>query len=576
MRPLDSGVIAPTEQSVSHTAEPTVDSGPETVLDLLQQSPLGALLDLPLPQLPADMPTIEPPASMMRATSEDHSALGAPAPAGSIGTDAALGAGGAPDLLPEASALLGDVNAIAGQVAAVADQAREVLGGALAAVPNALSAVANQAPAVALPPLPTDPVATLLQGIALPALPGVDLLIEPILNLVGSFGTGIIGALDPTALLDKSSQAIQLAMQVGRGSMASVDELWQSQAARNAQAASQQANAEGEQASQRGIDISELTKRAAVVVEQGNAKLLGIATSFAAEATALAPVIVTPPAQAALIASATDHLGRAVGVVNATRGDLAGKTAELAGVVQQLVAPGGGPPPHEIAQSLARNIGQPVLDQVRSNAVTETAGVDSSVPQGASAPTTTPASAQTGQASSAGSGAPAGATGAPGSAGTSTAPGGGSTGTPTGPFGGSARPGTPSVSSAPRFSGGMPGAGAAGVPVAPIRPGVGLPGASAGAGSLFGAPLGGGAPVGTGMSGSAGPHGAAGNGFMGGPAGAAGQRSNDDEHSRAVQPHVSPTGSDDLTGPLGESTPDVIGATHADEIISSDYEQDQF
>jgi hypothetical protein len=63
---------------------------------------------------------------------------------------------------------------------------------------------------------------------------------------------------------------------------------------------------------------------------------------------------------------------------------------------------------------------------------------------------------------------------------------------------------------------------------------------------------------------------------MGGPAGAAGQRGNDDEHSRSVQPYLSPTGNDDLTGPLGESTPDVIGATHSDEIISSDYEQDQF
>jgi hypothetical protein len=64
---------------------------------------------------------------------------------------------------------------------------------------------------------------------------------------------------------------------------------------------------------------------------------------------------------------------------------------------------------------------------------------------------------------------------------------------------------------------------------------------------------------------------------MGGSPAAAGQRGSDDEErSRNVEPYQSRTGNDDLTGPLGESTPDVIGATHSDEMVSSDYEQDQF
>jgi hypothetical protein len=62
---------------------------------------------------------------------------------------------------------------------------------------------------------------------------------------------------------------------------------------------------------------------------------------------------------------------------------------------------------------------------------------------------------------------------------------------------------------------------------------------------------------------------------MGAPgAAAAGTRSDDDEHGRNVQPYFSPTGNDDLTGPLGESAPEVIGLTHQDEIIN-DYEMDQ-
>ena len=51
------------------------------------------------------------------------------------------------------------------------------------------------------------------------------------------------------------------------------------------------------------------------------------------------------------------------------------------------------------------------------------------------------------------------------------------------------------------------------------------------------------------------------------------QRSNDEEHGRTVQPYQSRTGNDDLTGPLGESTPEVIGAVHEDE---RDADEDRF
>ncbi|WP_281032285.1 hypothetical protein [Nocardia aobensis] len=41
-----------------------------------------------------------------------------------------------------------------------------------------------------------------------------------------------------------------------------------------------------------------------------------------------------------------------------------------------------------------------------------------------------------------------------------------------------------------------------------------------------------------------------------------------------MQNYQSLTGNTDLTGPLGETTPEVIGQTHSDELIS-DYENDQ-
>ncbi|MFI5538219.1 hypothetical protein ACIA5H_17680 [Nocardia sp. NPDC051900] len=539
MRPLDSGVIAPEDHAVAHAAEQNVAIGQQTVLDALQQTPAQAVLDLPLPQLPEDLPPIEPPAFVLsRKISEDQQSA-ATVPAGLPGLGGTPSAEDGHGIAHDTSALLGDTNTAVGQIGAPAveaalDQANGVLNGALAAAPSAISGAVNQAAAAAgsLPALPADPVAALLQGVAVPALPGVDVLMKPILDLLSSFGTGVIGAFDPTAILSQSSKVIEMAMQVGKGSMSTVEQLWQSQAARNAQATSQQANVQGQETSQRGIDISELTQRAATVVQQGNAQLLGIASSFATQATALAPVILTPPAQATLMASATEHLGQAVGVVNATRGDLAGKTAELSGMVQQLVAPGGGPAPQEVAQALAENVGQPILEQAQSTAsdtATKAAGLDSATPS-TSTPSTTPSSVHS----------------------TSHSPT-TSHGTPSSLLGSSpGRPGSPSVSSVPKVTG-LPGA-----TVAPIRPVAGVPGTSLGTGT----------PASTTPAGSS--------SFMGGPGAAAGQRGTDEEHSRTVQPYLSPIGNDDLTGPLGESTPDVIGATHSDEIISSDYEQDQF
>ncbi|MGY2120873.1 hypothetical protein ACW9HJ_05430 [Nocardia gipuzkoensis] len=538
MRPLDSGVIAPQDDAVAHAAEQNVAIGQQTVLEALQQAPAQAMLDVPLPQLPEDLPPIEPPAFVLsRKISEDQQSAAA-VPAGLPGSSGAPGAEDTAGMPHEVSALLGDMNTAVEHVAApVAEsalgQAQGVLDGALAAAPSAIGTAVNQASAAAasLPALPADPVAALMQGVAVPALPGVDLLMKPILDLLSSFGTGVIGAFDPTAILSQSSKIIEMAMQVGKGSISTVDQLWQSQAARNAQAASQQANVEGQETSKRGIDISEITQRAAAVVQQGNAQLLGIASSFATQATAFAPVILTPPAQAALIASATEHLGHAVGVVNATRGDLAGKTGELGSMVQQLVAPGGGPAPQEVAQALAQNVGQPILEQAQSTAsetATKAAGLDSYTPA-TSSPTTTPSSVHNTHSPSSNHGVPSGLLGSNPS-----------------------RSGSPSTSSVPKASG-LPG-----TTVPPIRSVAGVPGVS----------------LGTGAPGSTTPAGSS--SFMGGPAGAAGQRSNDEEHSRTVQPYQSPTGNDDLTGPLGESTPDVIGATHSDEIISSDYEQDQF
>ncbi|AOW92530.1 hypothetical protein BFN03_06965 [Rhodococcus sp. WMMA185] len=53
-----------------------------------------------------------------------------------------------------------------------------------------------------------NPLEELLNGAGLPALPGIDELLAPLQDLASSFGTGMFGDFDPTAILDMSSKVI--------------------------------------------------------------------------------------------------------------------------------------------------------------------------------------------------------------------------------------------------------------------------------------------------------------------------------------------------------------------------------
>lgn len=550
MRPLDTGVIGPAAEP-----EPLAHEALTATVDPSRY----AIQDVVLPQLPADLEPVEAPEFVLSQRITDEPGSTAPAPAGlpglsGPGTDGGhdLLAGLPPEVASGADALLGTANGALDGANQLAQQAASALGTAAAPVASGVQQAAQDSgllgggtagdQAAPLPALPADPVGALLNGLALPALPGVDLLMKPILDLLGSFGTGVIGALDPTAILSASSQVIETAMQVAKGSLTTVDQLWQGQAARNAQVVGQQAQNQGTETSQRGIDISEITQRAAAVVQQGNAQLLGIASSLAGQAVALAPVIVTPPAQATLMATATEHLGRAVTVANATRGDLAGKTAELTAAVNQLIAPGGGPAPQEVAQAVMQNIAEPIMAQAKDGveSATTAAGLDTPTLPGSTPTATTPASVTPSGTPSASPGTPGIVPGSPTRSGT---PG--------------YTPGTPNGTVTPKTTTPVPNA----VVSSPMRA---VPGMT-------------GTPLATGVPSTTATSTAGSSGFMGGAPGAAGAgQRGDDEHGRNVQPYQSRTGNDDLTGPLGESTPEVIGATHTDELFGTDYDQDQF
>ncbi|MBC2644003.1 MULTISPECIES: hypothetical protein [unclassified Rhodococcus (in: high G+C Gram-positive bacteria)] len=232
-------------------------------------------------------------------------------------------------------------------------------------------------PLPAPPPLPPNPVEALLQGQALSGLPGVDELFRPLTDLAGSFGTGTFGAFDPTALLDMSSGMLDQAMSMSLSGLKVLDQIWQSQAAQAAQTQGLQAQTSGTELSERGTEISTTTQTAAASVARGNANLMTISESFAATAVAAAPMVLTPPGQAMLLASAAEHLKAAIGVVAQTRTELNEQTLTMNGLAAPVPVPpppapgavaGAVPPsPFAIASTVIEEVGKPMISTVTAS-----------------------------------------------------------------------------------------------------------------------------------------------------------------------------------------------------------------
>ncbi|KAA0023483.1 hypothetical protein [Antrihabitans cavernicola] len=403
-------------------------------------------------------------------------------------------------------------------------------------------------PIAAAPALPPNPLDMLLQGDGIPALPGIDQLLKPLTDLASGFGSGVLGAFDPTQILSQVSSALDGALQLGQTGLKGLDQVWQSGAAQNAQAMGQSAQVSGDEVSKRGKDISAVTRDAAGSVERGNIKLAGIVQSFVATAVAAAPVIFTPPGQAMLMASAADHLGQALAVVAQTRGELTTHTAHMAALAGPLSVPAGPAPmgaPGQspfAAASQAVDQGKPLIDSATKSVEGVVQGVSGN--SAGSDPSSTYASGLGSGAD--GSGALLGPA-ATHAAGTSIGGGGvgGAGGLGSGALGllggGSAAGGRQALGSA------APG-GLSGAPGAPT-------------GGVAGVPTG---TTASGMSGMGG---------MGGMMGAAGRGGGGDNEHNTPSYLNRPVNNSDVVGELPRVVSPVIGAPDPDEFddVHDDY-----
>ncbi|UYP20708.1 hypothetical protein OED52_09420 [Rhodococcus sp. Z13] len=192
----------------------------------------------------------------------------------------------------------------------------------------------------AILPLPDpDAIAALLQSIPFPTLPEIEALTRPIAELGSMFGTGILDGLDPSMLLQQGSRLLEAATALGRTALHALPESWEGATADESAGHTVRAQQTALELAERGDRIGDVTRAATATVERGNIELTGIARSFAATAVAAAPALATPAGQAALLASAAEHLQAALAVVARTRGELAVHTAAMTALTTPIPVP---------------------------------------------------------------------------------------------------------------------------------------------------------------------------------------------------------------------------------------------
>ncbi|TQF66120.1 NlpC/P60 family protein [Rhodococcus spelaei] len=164
---------------------------------------------------------------------------------------------------------------------------------------------------------------------------GIDLLARPLVELLETFGTGVMPSGGPAEALRVASVALDSAYAVGKFGIAELGAVWTGNAAQAASVKAEQAQAQHVALSDRGQDIAGVLTAASRDVNAGMAELEAIVQSFISVAVAAGPALATPAGQIAIVAAAIDHLSRGLAVVARVRAELTAHTAAMT----ELTAP---------------------------------------------------------------------------------------------------------------------------------------------------------------------------------------------------------------------------------------------
>ncbi|MGB3772669.1 MAG: NlpC/P60 family protein [Rhodococcus sp. (in: high G+C Gram-positive bacteria)] len=179
----------------------------------------------------------------------------------------------------------------------------------------------------------------------------IDLLAVPIEDLLSGLGTGVPQPGSVGEVLGSSART--LADIGGCASRAITDssEVWSGPAAAAATTLLDRSITAGTALAVHSDQLQDISAQAHGVVATGVAEVEAILASFLASASAMAPTVLLPTGQAALITLAVEHLDRAVAVYARVRAELEALTARLAALVLPAI-----PAPGQAADGVLRGI----------------------------------------------------------------------------------------------------------------------------------------------------------------------------------------------------------------------------
>ncbi|MGK8486011.1 C40 family peptidase [Nocardia asiatica] len=157
----------------------------------------------------------------------------------------------------------------------------------------------------------------------------VNALAQPILDLLASFGSGVLPAGGPTDALRSTSSVVDQIHQMGRDSINGMNAAWDGRAADAATAKALRVQTSAATISDRGNEMATVVNQAAGEVETGQKDLTDIAQSFVNTAASMGPVLATPQGLTVLVGSAIDHLNQALNVVGRVQNELQTHTASM-------------------------------------------------------------------------------------------------------------------------------------------------------------------------------------------------------------------------------------------------------
>ncbi|MFJ4658151.1 hypothetical protein ACIP5Y_43365 [Nocardia sp. NPDC088792] len=197
-----------------------------------------------------------------------------------------------------------------------------------------------------LPQLPQLPNMTLpdLSGIQLPTLPSIDptALIQPVVSLLQSFGTGSLGnsSFNPASILTSLVSALTSAASQSKAATSTVMNTWTGDAAVAAQNKSDAVEAQSGEVAAQGAQQHGILLSAEAIVAEGYAEISAVIAKFVAAVSAGIAMLATPAGIPWLIATATDAISEGTAIAAKTSVQLAGSTAEIAAAGTKIMIAG--------------------------------------------------------------------------------------------------------------------------------------------------------------------------------------------------------------------------------------------